>query len=114
MTISIQVGDFPRALSFYSSVLGREPDNIVRGDRPEWEICRGAWFQLISGNSDVAAPSGRVRFEVTDITAEIARLRSLGIEVAEPTTLPGVAVFTDFTDPWGNRLGLAHDFAEPE
>jgi predicted enzyme related to lactoylglutathione lyase len=114
LTISIQVGDIPRALSFYTAIFGRAPDNVVGGDRPEWEICRDAWVQLVSGHSDNTAPSSRVRFEVTDINAEIARLRSLGIEVAEPTTLPEVAVFTDFTDPWGNRLGLAHDFAGPE
>lgn len=48
-----------------------------------------------------------------DIAAEIERLHRLGLEVAERTTLPWVAVFTDFTDPWGNRLGLYQDIAGP-
>ncbi|UMP06750.1 VOC family protein [Amycolatopsis sp. EV170708-02-1] len=113
LTISIHVSDLPNALSYYSALLDRAPDNFARGDRPEWEICEGAWFQLVGG-CDVVVLASRVRFEVADVAAEIARLRSIGIEVTEPTTLPGVAIFTDFEDPWGNPLGIYHDFVGAE
>lgn len=114
LTISIQVGDTSHALDFYSALLDRSPDYVAHDDFHEWEICGGAWLQLSSGHARIIAASSRVRFEVDDITAEIRRLRDRGISVAEPTTLPGVAVFTDLADPWGNRLGLYQDIAAPD
>lgn len=114
LTIAIRVGHTARALSFYSGVLGRGPDYVAHDDFHEWEICGRAWLQVSSGHESPIPTSSRVRFEVADIAAEIERLRGLGVEVADPTTLPDVAVFTDFTDPWGNRLGLYQDIAAPD
>jgi predicted enzyme related to lactoylglutathione lyase len=111
LTVTVQVGETAVALAFYSGVLGREPDYVAHDDFHEWEVCERAWLQVSSGHETPAACSSRVRFEVADIAAEIERLRALGVAVAEPTTLPDVVVFTDFTDPWGNRLGLYQDIA---
>lgn len=114
LTIAVQVGNTAQALSFYSVVLGRDPDYVAHDDFHEWEICERAWLQVSSGHESPKAASSRLRFEVADIAAEIERLRRLGLEVAEATTLAQVAVFTDFTDPWGNRLGLYQDIAGPD
>lgn len=114
LTIALQAGDTAQALAFYSDVLGRDPDYAAHDDFHEWEVCGGAWLQLSSGHATVTAISGRVRFEVEDIAAEITRLRERGVQVAEPETLPQVVVFTNFTDPWGNQLGLYQDIAGPD
>jgi predicted enzyme related to lactoylglutathione lyase len=114
LTIAIQVGNTVEALRLYSAVLGRGPDYVAHDDFHEWEVCKGAWLQVSSGHENPGLTSSRLRFEVADIAAEIEQLRGLGVEVAEPTTLPDVVVFTDFTDPWGNRLGLYQDIAGPD
>jgi predicted enzyme related to lactoylglutathione lyase len=114
LTVAVQVGDTAEALSFYARVLGRGPDYAAHDDFHEWEICQRAWLQVSSGHEIPTPTSARLRFEVADIAAEIERLRRFGVELDEPTTLPRVAVFTDFTDPWGNRLGLYQDLAGPD
>lgn len=114
MTIALKTGDTTQALAVYSAIIGRKPDFSAHDDFHEWEICQGSWLQLSTGHTTIVATSSRVRFEVRNIEEEIARLRTQGVDVDEPTTLPRVVIFTDFKDPWGNNLGLYQDIAGPE
>lgn len=44
-----------------------------------------------------------------DFRAALNYLESSGIGHSEPSQLPGVVAFVDFSDPWGNRLGYYKD-----
>jgi len=53
-----------------------------------------------------------LRLGVADIEAERKRIQEeLHIEVSEIERIEGLAAWCNFTDPFGNRLGLFQDLA---
>lgn len=118
LTIALNAGDTAQAVAFYTSILGKKPDFAVHEDFHEWEISPGAWLQISSGHTEdknaASNVGGRIRFQVADILAEAARLRGDNIAVEEVESLPRVVAYTNFSDPWGNKLGFYQDLAGPE
>lgn len=110
-TVALRVGDTAQALRFYGFVFGRGPDFSPHDDFHEWQLCTGGWLQLATEEPDPQPSGTRIRFDVPDIHAAARRLRGYGIAVEEPTMLPGVVIFTNFTDPWDNPLGLYQDLS---
>ena len=111
LTIALRAGEDIAARTFYTTLFGRAPDYSPHEDFLEWQIARGAWIQIMTGCDPVEPSLNRVRFQVEDLAAATAALRAQGIAVEPPTTLPGVVIFTNLTDPWGNPLGLFQDLA---
>jgi hypothetical protein len=48
---------------------------------------------------------------VDDLHRSRQAVLALGVACQEPMHIPGLAAWCDFTDPWGNRLGLFQDLA---
>ncbi len=111
LTIALQAGADTIARTFYATLFGREPDCSPHEDFHEWQITRDAWVQIHTGCDPVTPSLNRMRFQVDDLTAATDALSTRGITVDAPTTLPGVVVFTNLSDPWGNPLGLFQDIA---
>jgi len=118
---SLMVDDQDKALQFYTGILGF---------RKKHEIPMGAykWLTVVSpeGSDDIelslepnANPAAKVfqeamfaqkiplaAFEVSDIQAEYARLKKLGVVfLAEPANMGPVAI-TVFSDTCGNLIQL--------
>lgn len=106
MTIAINAGDFIAVLDFYTRVFGRGPDTAPMDNFLEWQICPGAWLQLSCGHSRPGANNARVRFEVHDIAAAVARMADAKVPIGEVVTVPDVVAFANFSDNWGNALGF--------
>lgn len=66
------------------------------------------WVQ-VAAHPDPTPLTNRIRFRVLDLRAAIAYLDARSITHSEPSQLPGVVAFVDFTDPWHNRLGYYQD-----
>jgi hypothetical protein len=110
MTVQLYVGERGAGRKFYTTLFGRDPDFAPEEDFLEWRIADGTefWVQLVA--ADVRPLPTRLRFRVEDLAAAISWSRTaLGVEPSEPASLPGVVAYTDFTDPWGNRLGYYQD-----
>jgi glyoxylase I family protein len=104
--VSLNVGDVPAALDFYTRVLGL----TERTDRPDFSF-GGAWLdaggQQIHLIEAAVPPSMGQHFAlaVSDLDTVVAELRGLGVRVTEPVPVgTGRQSFLD--DPAGNRVEL--------
>jgi predicted enzyme related to lactoylglutathione lyase len=100
------VTDIKRAREFYEGVLGL---------KMTWEGAGGLWIEYTVGGGtfaigcygDVWKPSSEgtcIAFEVDDVDAELARLKSRGVNFhLEPTDSP-VCRFAIVLDPDGNKM----------
>ncbi len=115
---SLMVDDQDKALKFYTEVIGFEK-------RHEIPMGPYKWLTVVSSNGVELSlepnvnPAGKTFqeamfaqkiplacFEVSDIAAEYARLKSHGVLfVREPTTMGPVTIAV-FSDPCGNLLQL--------
>ena len=87
MTIALNAGDFHEVLDFYTQVFGHGPDTAPLDDFLEWQICTGSWLQLSTGHERPGANNARVRLEVPDITAAVARVTGSGVPVGETVVI---------------------------
>ena len=75
-----------------------------------WPCNDDAWFQTPALKAGVhgedPSPQIYVYFNVSDIEAAAARVRSAGGEAEEPTDEPGFGRFVNCRDPGGIRFGL--------
>jgi predicted enzyme related to lactoylglutathione lyase len=112
MTLQVPVGDIKAGRHFYATLFGRDPDFEPHDDFLEWRVLPGVelWWQVVGMTEAFQPLTTRVRLRVDDVRAAARRAESrLGVTTAPVTTLPGVVRFTDFDDPWGNRLGYYED-----
>ena len=110
-TIQIFVGDINDALVWYTNIIGRDPDATPFEDYLEWEIIPDLWLQISEKKIDNSqSQSGRMRFGVSDIESERARIiRELKAEATKVEEIPGTVKWCNFNDPWSNRLGFFQD-----
>ncbi len=106
MTIAINAGDTDDVLDFYTRVFGRGPDTAPMDDFLEWQICPGTWLQLSTGHDRPGANNARIRFEVEDIEAALARMQEAEVPIGDVVQVPEVVAFANFSDNWGNALGF--------
>ncbi|MCI4368532.1 MAG: VOC family protein [Thermoplasmata archaeon] len=105
-TILLFVQDFPRMLAFYRDTLGL---GLIRASErfAGFRTPGGGGISLHAGATSSAAPGAMVvlEFEVKDIDATVARLKTLGVEVGpiRDEVFGRIAVFDD---PEGHHLGL--------
>lgn len=102
------VRDIKRARAFYEGVLGL---------KPTMESAGGMWVEYDIGGStlgigcygDVWKPSSDgtcVGFEVDDLAAEVARIKSKGVPVHMDVTDTPICRIAIISDPDGNRILL--------
>jgi catechol 2,3-dioxygenase-like lactoylglutathione lyase family enzyme len=97
--------DLDEARRFYGDTLGLEevlsqPDQFVTfacGD--------GTRLAVSKSTTGPGTDATQASWRVPDIAAEVADLRSRGIEIGDPVDA-GFALVAFFTDPAGNSLGL--------
>ena len=106
ITYQVRVTDIQQGHKWYEILLNKKPDLIPHDGFVEWEIIPGYWLQVAEGTPSEG--SGPLRFGVTNIIAERARLvKELGIDHFEIHSREEVpAKWGSFTDPWGNQLGF--------
>ena len=102
----IAVRDLAAATRWYEKLLSRPPDQKPMPEVAEWAFPRGGWIQVF-GDSHRAGKSS-VTFSVSDLSAEVNRLRSLGVAVGDVQESKQVKTLI-IRDPDGNQLV----FAEP-
>ncbi len=121
--VALTVTDLDRALDFYTNVLGFRRGRWLRGpDGPSRivfvETPGGGCIELFHRHEGAVAAPPRtdnrtlgwnpLAFAVSDIDAEVARLKALGVRfTAEPgPSRPGAIRVAFFPDPDGNTLEL--------
>ncbi len=100
------VRDVPRARDFYRDVLGLDPGDAFGDHWVEFNV-GNATFGIGNGEGLGFAPgaSTGAAFEVDDMEAIRARLKSSGVDVSEVHEFP--SCWTCFaSDPEGNRFAL--------
>lgn len=111
VTFQVKVPDFKKGLAWYIKLLGRKPNFIPHEGFIEWEISPYAWLQIGKGNPEIGRP---IRFGVEDIEKERDRIENeLNVKVSKIILVPGVVLWCDFSDPFGNKLGLFQDLRPP-
>ncbi|MGO1166282.1 MAG: VOC family protein [Janibacter sp.] len=110
LQVYVPTGEARAARDFYSRLFGREPEFEPHDDFFEWAPITGqeCWFQ-VSGHDDPATLTNRVRLRVAALVGAVQFLDLQDIPHSEPSQLPGVVAFVDFSDPWGNHLGYYED-----
>ena len=120
-TINFFVDDVPKAVDWYSGLLGIEPYFVRPSpEEPAYVEFRVGDYQHELGLIDSryrpagvagARPAGAVMYwQVDDVPAAVERVLSLGGTELEPTTVRGEAGWVTATvaDPFGNVIGLMH------
>ena len=96
--------DYTAARSWYSRVIGREPDLEPVDEVAEWQIAATAWLQLVV-DPDRAGKS-MVRIGVVDLAAQIAELNDAGIATGESVVIADMVKVVDIADPDGNEVSF--------
>lgn len=99
--------DYAVARSWYSRVIGREPDLEPIDGVAEWQIAATAWLQVME-DSDRAGRSA-VRIGVDDLEAQTADLAGLGIATGEVVVIADLVKVLDVADPDGNEVSFVQD-----
>jgi catechol 2,3-dioxygenase-like lactoylglutathione lyase family enzyme len=99
--------DYSAARSWYSRVIGREPDLEPIDGVAEWQITATAWLQLVEDAQ--RAGKSAVRIGVADLRAQIAELNGSGIAAGEPTVIADMVRVIDVADPDGNEVSFVEE-----
>jgi catechol 2,3-dioxygenase-like lactoylglutathione lyase family enzyme len=107
--VSVNVGDVPRALAFYTESLGLT-QNFTR---PDFGF-PGAWLDTGNGQqvhligAETPPPLGQhFALAYDDLDTVIAELRAQGVEVSDPIAVGDTGRRQAFTaDPFGNGIEL--------
>ena len=110
LQVYVPIEEARTAREYYSRLFGREPEFEPHDDFFEWAPIAGqeCWFQ-VGGREDFEMLTNKIRFRVVDLSGAVKFLEAAGIPHTEPSQLPGVVAFVDFSDPWGNKLGYYED-----
>jgi predicted enzyme related to lactoylglutathione lyase len=102
----IPVTDIKRARSFYEGALGLKPGMESAGGMwVEYDVAGGTLGLGCYGDAWKPASDGTcVAFEVDDIDAECARLKTKGVPFAMELTPTPVCRFAIIADPDGNKI----------
>jgi len=106
VTVGVPVASIVDAEAWYLNLLGSDVEVL----KPfpgvvEFKVAPGVWLQIFE--TDGQQTSGAiVRFLVDDIEATQIQRADVGINTGEAIEIPNVVVFSEFTDPDGNALGL--------
>jgi uncharacterized protein len=101
----LHTSDLAGAQAFYASVFGWETQEQEMGGVRYVTLHVGG--RPVAGAVEAGHPGWHVYFAVADTDAIVAQARELGATVdTEPTDIPGVGRYADFTDPQGARFGV--------
>jgi hypothetical protein len=99
--------DYSAARSWYSRVIGREPDLEPVDGVAEWQITATAWLQLVEDPQ--RAGKSAVRIGVADLGVQIAELTEFGIAAGEPAIIADTVKVVDVSDLDGNEVSFVEE-----
>ena len=107
------VVDLARARDFYENTLGMEVGNVYEHEHGSWveyDLPQGGCFAittLAEGVTPSANSGGSVAFEVEDLDATLAELKSKNIKIVMDTLVtPGICSMAVILDSEGNGITL--------
>ena len=111
VTMQVRADDLGAAIRWYSALLGRPSDDEPGPGLAEWEIMPNCWLQVAEGAP--APGNGPLHLGVADIEADRERLeQALHVSISPIERIEGEVAWCNFTDSFGNRLGLFQDLAD--
>ncbi len=106
--LEIPAADRKQSGSFYADAFGWDINH--REEAPQYTSFQSSNVRggFSTFEADGAKPGDVIVYiESDDVEADLRRVEALGGKaLGEPVVIPGVGVYTYFTDPAGNRLGL--------
>lgn len=106
ITVGVPVSSLSQAEKWYINFLGTDTETIRPApDIVEFKAAPGVWLQIYE-TGDQRPSATIIRFLVEDMTAAQAARAKVGINTGEAIKIPNVVTFSEFTDPFGNALGL--------
>lgn len=98
------------ARTWWTQLLGREPDRVPMPGDIEWVFASGGGLQLVDDAGHAGA--GSVTLGVDDVDAELVEVAGRGLEVpAAQTVATGQFRLAMLEDPDGNTVVLAQTLA---
>ncbi|MEA2376971.1 MAG: hypothetical protein QOK00_2873 [Thermoleophilaceae bacterium] len=97
----LPVADYPAALVWYESLLGRAPDFHPHDSEAVWQLADTGWVYVVA-DSDRAG-NGLLTLLVDDLDQHVGELAQRGF-ATEIETLPGKVRRASIADPDGNRI----------
>jgi hypothetical protein len=101
--------DYTTARTWYSRLIGRDPDLEPIDGVAEWQITATAWLQVVE--DPARAGKSAVRFGVDDLEAQIAELNAGGIATGEVVVVADMVKIVDVADPDGNEVSFVEDLS---
>lgn len=105
----IAVRDLAAAIRWYERLLSRPPDQKPMPEVAEWGFARGGWLQVFQDAGRAGKSS--VTLSVSDLDAEVERLRTLSIPVGDVQHSKQVKTAI-LRDPDGNQLVFAQPLTD--
>jgi catechol 2,3-dioxygenase-like lactoylglutathione lyase family enzyme len=99
--------DFASARSWYTGLIGRDPDLEPIDNVAEWQITATAWLQVVEDPEGAGRTA--VRFGVDNLEAQIAELNAAGITAGELVVVADTVKVVDVADPDGNEVSFVED-----
>lgn len=104
---SVPVTDVKRARAFYEGVMGLKPTmESADGNWIEYDIGAGTFGIGAYPDWKPSDQGALIGFEVDNVAAEIARLKSQGVTIHMDTMETPICHFAIICDPDGNKIGI--------
>lgn len=102
---SLNATDLAAQSEWWSKLLERAWDRQPRPDCHEWDLTESVLFQVLDNPKGAKTT---VTLLIDDLDAQVARLRSLAVQVPDPSKVEGFDTlrYCQFHDPEGNEVGL--------
>lgn len=107
--LDVAVTDLHRAQTFYTILIGREPDLRPQPDQCEWLLHQDPEVGIRITAHSASAGHGKLALGVADLAAERSRLLMHWSDLPEPSTKPGVITLIRMCDPDSNDVTLWQD-----
>lgn len=99
--------DFAAARSWYTGLIGRDPDLEPIDNVAEWQITATACLQVVQDPERAGRTA--VRFGVDNVETQIADLNAAGVTPGELMVVPDMVKVVDVADPDGNDVSFVQD-----
>jgi hypothetical protein len=103
--VSVNAKNFEMQSDWWARLLERRWDREPMPSCHEWDLIDGVLFQVLDNPNGARTA---VTLMVSDLDAHVTRLRSVGVEIADPTKVAGFDTlrYAAFSDPEANPVGL--------
>lgn len=100
----VAVANFDGAVTWYRSLLGRNPDIVVKDDEVMWKITETAWIYVV--RDDHRAGRALVTLSVPDLERSIVEIATRGLHSGPVEVVGDAGRKASFTDPEGNMVSF--------